>query len=426
MYKNLYRLLTWAAAPLVPFILARRRLKGKETSELKRIKERFGFASIPRPEGRIFWFNAASVGESNSIMPVVGQILERYPDAHALITTTTLNGALNMEKKLAGLRAFHQFLPVDRGAYARRFLDYWKPSVGFFVDSDFWPNLIMKAKRRSIPLILLNGRLSAKSHARWMKLRSFARELMSAFIYSFAKSDDNLKRLSDMGLSPVNVGDLKYGVAPLPADPKKLAEFKKMAGARHVWVAASTHEGEEELLSASHRIVKLAFPDALMVIAPRNPARGPAIAKMLKTRKQKVALRSKGEKITKTIDVYIADTLGELGVFYRVAPIAFVGNSLFEKNLSGHNGIEPAQLGAAVLSGKYHNDVAETYELLKKDNAVIIVDNENDLGNRVSELFANPEMLSGFRGRAKAAAERETSVLDRVMERLEPVLDSVK
>jgi len=429
LYKYLYRFVMWLAAPVVPFVLAQRRLRGKETADPKRIKERYGIASIPRPEGRIFWFNAASVGESNSIMPVLKKILERYPDAHALVTTTTLNGALNMEKKLAGLRAFHQFLPVDRGNYARRFLDYWKPSVGFFVDNDFWPGLIMKAKRRGIPLILLNGRMSARSHARWMRYlgrRSFARELMGAFIYSFAKSDDNLIRLKDLGLNPVNVGDLKYGVAPLAADEEKLAEFKRMVGKRPVWVAASTHEGEEELLSASHHIVQLAFPDALMVIAPRRPARGPEIVKSLEMRQHKVALRSKKGKITKTVDVYVADTLGELGIFFRAAPIAFVGNSLFDRPLTGHNGIEPAQLGAAMLSGKYYNDVIETYEILKKDNAVIIVDNENDLGNRVAELFSNPEMLEGYRLRAKAVAERETAVLDRIMEKLEPVLDSVK
>ena len=429
MYKYVYRFFTWLAGPLVPFVLARRRLQGKETSEARRMGERYGYASIPRPEGRIFWFNAASVGESNSIIPVVREILEKYPDVHALITTTTVSGAANMEKKLAGLRAFHQFLPVDRGAYARRFLDYWKPSVGFFVDSDFWPNLIWKAKRRSIPLVLLNGRMSAKSHARWLSgagRRQFARELMNAFIYSFAKSDDNLKRLADMGLRPVNVGDLKYGVAPLAADPAKLSEFKKMVGKRPVWVAASTHEGEEELLSNSHHIVKLAFPDALMVIAPRNVTRGQEIADMLATHGHKVALRSRGDKVTKAVDIYVADTMGELGIFFRAAPIAFVGNSLFEKNLSGHNGIEPAQLGAAVLSGKYYNDVAETYEILKRDDAVIIVDNENDLGNRVAELFGNPEMLEGYRVRAKACAEREAAVLDRVMAKLEPVLDSVK
>ena len=426
IHKYLYEFLMWLSKPLVRPVLALRRRKGLETSDPKRRGERFGRASLPRPRGRIFWFNAASVGESSSIIPVVDKVLERYPDAHALITTTTMGGAENMAKKLVGKRAFHQFLPVDRGAYVRRFLDYWKPSLGFFVDSDFWPNMIMEAKKRSIPLILLNGRISERSHARWGRHKPFAKELMGGFIYSFAKSEDNRARLAGMGLSPACVGDLKYGVPPLKADEAALKDFAKQVGERPVWVAASTHEGEEELLSASHKIVIAAFPDALLVIAPRSVKRGPEIKDMLEAKGLKVALRSAGEKITEGTAVYVADTMGELGLFFRASKIAFVGNSLFDRNLTGHNGIEPARLGAAVLSGKYYNDVRETYEILLKDDAAIIVENENDLGAKVSELLSDSERLAGYCERALSVAEREAAVLDRVISNLDPILSSVK
>jgi 3-deoxy-D-manno-octulosonic-acid transferase len=413
------------AKPFVRPALWLRRRRGLESSDPPRMEERFGVASVIRPKGRIFWFNASSVGEANSIVPVVERVLARYKDVYALVTTTTLTGAEVMSKKLKDKRAIHQFLPVDRGAYVKRFLDYWKPSAGFFVDSDFWPNLMLSSARRGVPLVLLNGRISDRSYRRWMKNRNVSAKLLSTFIYLFAKSDEDKKKLLGMGAKVVVcVGNLKYGVPPLEYDEKVLGALEKSLGGRKAWVAASTHEGEEALLEISHRVVRAAHPDALLIIAPRHPARGVEIAKMFEERGYSVAVRSTGQKITSETAVYIADTLGELGLFFKLAPVAFVGGSLLP-NLAGHNPFEPAKLGDAVLSGMFVSSFAETYDIMKAEDAVIMVEDETELGNDVARLFSEPEELAGYAMRAKKIADRESGVLDRVMERLEPILDAV-
>ena len=215
----IYRALTCLAKPFVRPLLALRRMKGKEHHDRARRAERLGRPSFPRPDGRIFWFDAVSVGESNSIMPMIDFILEEYPDSHVLVTTTTVTGAENMAAKLAGRRAVHQFLPLDRRAYADAFLEFWRPSAGFFVDSDFWPNMLLSAQAHGVPLILLNGRVSDRSHARWMRHRDAAARLMKAFVYALAKSGDDARKLSEMGINSVEcVGNLKYGAPPLAFD----------------------------------------------------------------------------------------------------------------------------------------------------------------------------------------------------------------
>lgn len=421
----LYRCIMFLVKPLVRLILFIRRVDSLETKVAKRKKERFGYSSVKRPEGRLFWINAASVGESNSVIPVINEILKAYPDVSVLMTTTTVTSADIMAKKLDGKRVFHQFLPVDRRAYVDRFFKFWKPDLGFFVDSDFWPNLILSAKSNKIPLILLNGRISDKSFAKYKNNLSFLRPLVAAFIYAFGKSEEDKHRLEVMGFSPVVcVGNLKYGLPPLPFDKEELKQLKKDVGNRPVWVVASTHPGEEEIVLAAHISIKRKYSDLLMVLAPRHPLRGGEIKELVEANDLKAVLRSKKGKITETTDIYIADTMGELGLFYSLANVVFIGGSFVD--VGGHNPMEPARLHNVILSGKTIYNFKETYEILENEKCVIIVNDENDLADKVRSFLGYPDTMKQYMDRAFFVAEREADVLDRTMEMLKPVLDVKK
>ena len=424
MKLYLYRLITFLLKPVVRPVLFLRRKKGLETTDKNRRGERFGYASIKRPAGKVFWFNAASVGESNSIIPLVDKILETYKDVSVLITTTTFTSANNMAKKLDGKRAFHQFLPIDRRAYVDRFLDYWKPSVGFFVDSDFWPNLILSAKSKKIPLIVMNGRISDKSFAKYKENLSFCNPLMSAFIYGFGKSEEDRKRLEVMGVKTTTcVGNLKYAVAPLSYNKDELTKLQNMIGDRPVFVVSSTHPGEEERLLCSFLTIKKRYPNVLMVIAPRHPARGSEIKELVEVNGLKAALRSEGEVIKSNTDIYIANTMGELGLFYTLSNVVFVGGSFAP--IGGHNPMEPARLHCVVLSGKLVHNFKETYDILVNENCVVMVSDEEDLASKVKSFFEHPDIMKQYMNKAFDVAERESAVLDRVMDKLQPILDNI-
>ena len=422
MMLNLYRFLMFILKPMVRPVIFMRRLKDLETKDKNRKKERFGFASVKRPQGKVIWFNAASVGESNSIIPVIDEILKKSPNSFVLVTTTTLTAADNMAKKLSGKNAIHQFLPIDRRAYVDRFFKYWKPSIGFFVDSDFWPNLILSAKAHNVPLVLLNGRVSDRSFAKWKNNLAFIKPLSSAFIFSFGKSKEDCKKLSVMGFkNPVCVGNLKYAVPPLSYDKEELKTLSSQIGKRHLIVVSNTHPGEEELCLSAFLTVKKRFSDVLMIIAPRHPARGAEIKSLVEANGLKTLLRSDGGKITKDIDVYIANTMGELGLFYTLSDIVFVGGSLVE--WGGHNPMEPSRLHNVVLSGKYVHNFQETFDLLKQEKAVVMLNDEKDFAAKLKGFFENPEVQKDYMSRAFYVAEREASVLLRVMEHLNPVLE---
>ena len=424
MKLYLYRCITFLCKPFVRPVLFLRRRKGLETSDKKRKKERFGYASIKRPEGKVFWFNAASVGESNSILTLVSEILDKYKDVSVLITTTTLAAANNLEKKLDNKRVFHQFLPIDRRAYVDRFFNYWKPSVGFFVDSDFWPNLILSAKSKKIPLIVLNGRISDRSFVKYKNNLKFCNPLMEAFIYGFGKSEEDMHRLNVMGVKTTTcVGNLKYAGNPLSCDKEELKKLKNMIGDRPVFVASSTHSGEEERLLCAFLAIKKRYPNMLMVIAPRHPARGDEIKTLVEVNRLKVAKRSAGDVIKPNTDIYIADTMGELGLFYTLSNVVFVGGSF--SSTGGHNPMEPARLHCVVLSGKDVHNFRETYDILVRENCVVMVSDENDLASKVKSFFEHPDIMRQYMNKAFDVAEREAKVLGRVMDKLEPILDNI-
>ncbi len=412
----LYRFATYAAAPLVWACLAYRKAKGKE--DLDRFPERLGIPSHPRPEGRLIWMHGASVGETLSMLPLINRITETYPDMHILVTSGTVTSAHLMAKRLPE-RAFHQYIPVDGMPYAARFVDYWKPDVVLWLESEFWPNILSVVREREIPLFLINGRVSDKSFRRWKKMPKFSAEIQELFTESFGQTDMDADRLAVLGARKTACfGNLKFAAPELPYNADELKKVTDALGRRPCWIAASTHADEETDAAFVHEELRKTLPDIFTVIAPRHPNRGDEIEKMLQSRGLKVARRSRGDEITAQTDVYLADTIGEMGLFYRMAPVAFVGGSLIP--FGGQNMIEPARLKRAVLCGPHTGNFKEIVARSTAAGALTVVRNKEELADEVKRLLSDTALLDKKQKNAAAFAATESGVLDRLMQALEP------
>jgi 3-deoxy-D-manno-octulosonic-acid transferase len=421
LWPLLYRTTTAAAAPLVRIYLRRRCRRGKEDGE--RLAERFGIAGAARPRGPLVWIHAASVGEAQSVLALADRILAERPAIELLMTTGTLASARLLAGRLPA-RAQHQFVPIDLPRAVARFLDYWQPDLAIWVESELWPNLVLATHRRRIPMLLVNGRLSARTLARWGRLPGLIRPLLGAFALCLAQDATQAARLRTLGAGGVaSVGDLKAAAPPLVADPVALAALTRQIGDRPVWLAASTHAGEEEAVAAAHVAIAGDHPGLLTIVAPRHPSRGRELAAVLRGRGLGVARRGAGEAITGDTDLYLADTLGELGLFFRLADIAFIGGSLVGNG--GHNPFEAARLGAVVLHGPDMSNCAAMAQALDDAGAGLPVDDAAGLAAAVSRLLGD----AGERERRAAAALRVAAggdgVLEAVLMRLAPFLDAV-
>jgi len=424
LWPLLYRTLTAAAAPLVVLYLNARCRRGKE--DRARLGERFGTASAARPAAPLVWVHAASVGEANSVLALIERILAERPAIEILMTTGTVAAAHLVQTRLPA-RARHQFVPVDVPRAVERFLDHWHPDLAIWVESELWPNLVLATRRRGIPMLLANARLSARSLAHWRVLPGLVRPVLQAFALCLAQDEAQAERFRQLGAGPVaSVGDLKAAAAPLAADPAVLAALRRQIGDRPVWLAASTHEGEEEIAAAAHVRIARDHPGLLTIVAPRHPVRGPAIADMLRAQGLRVARHSASEAIAADIDIYLVDTLGELGLFFRLAGIAFIGGSLAGKGgagKGGHNPFEAARLGCAVLHGPDMTNCAAIAAALDDAEAALTVGDAASLAGAVSLLLGDP---AGRAIRAEAAvrvAGTGSGALDAVLRRFAPWLD---
>ncbi|HTT80908.1 MAG TPA: 3-deoxy-D-manno-octulosonic acid transferase [Stellaceae bacterium] len=415
----LYRALTWAAAPLVRRYVMRRCRRGKE--DPGRLSERFGIAGAARPDGPVIWVHAASVGEAQSVLALAGHILAERPALNLLLTTGTVASARLLTGRLPP-RARHQFVPLDVPRAVARFLDHWHPDLAIWIESELWPNLVLEARRRGMPMLLVNGRLSAGSSARWRLLPGLIRPVLRAFALVLAQDAVQAARFRALGAREVaSVGDLKAASLPLAADPAALAALRSQIGDRPVWLAASTHAGEEEAVAAAHAAVIRDHPGLLTIIAPRHPARGPAIAAMLRARFLRPARRAAGEPITADSAIYLADTLGELGLFFRLVEIAFIGGSLVAKG--GHNPFEAARLGCVVLHGPDMTNCAAMAQALDDTGAAVPVGDPESLAAAVSRLLADPAECAERAAAAARVASEGDGVLTAVLTRLAPFLD---
>jgi 3-deoxy-D-manno-octulosonic-acid transferase len=417
---TLYRGLTAAAAPFVLVYLKSRQRRGKEDSA--RFAERLGISGGKRPDKPLVWVHAASIGEATSALALIERILHERPGLEILITTGTVTAARLLETRLPG-GARHQFVPADLPRAVGRFLDHWHPNLAVWIESELWPNLVLMTRRRNIPMLLLNGRLSARSHARWRALPGLARPILSSFSLCLAQDSVQCARFRELGAEAGSVGDLKSAAQRLPADAAAIAELAGQIGGRPLWLAASTHAGEDKIAAAVHRRVGATHSGLLTIIAPRHPVRGDGIAAMAKARGLRVARRSRGEAVTADIDLYLADTFGELGMLYSLAGIAFIGGSLVD--VGGHNPFEAARFDCAILLGPHTANCAAMTEALVTAGAAEIVDDEDALAGAVSRLLDDPALRTKRAGHAARVAAGGLGTLDAVMERLAPWLDPV-
>jgi 3-deoxy-D-manno-octulosonic-acid transferase len=419
--RTLYNLATRALGPAAHVVLARRAARGKEDSA--RLAERWGRATAPRPPGRLIWLHAASVGESLSLLPIVERLLARLPAAQILVTSGTVTSARILAERLPA-RARHQFLPLDHPPSVARFLDHWRPDLALWVESELWPNLILETRRRGIPMALLNARMSARSAEGWRRARGLIAALLGSFDLILAQDAAQAERLAALGASTAEtVGDLKAAAAvPAPPGPA-LDDLKARIGGRPVWLAASTHEGEEEPVAAAHRALRDRFPGLLTLLAPRHPARADQIAAMLAGQGLAVVRRSAGAVPNGETEIYLIDTLGELGLFYRLAPIVLVAGSLGAPgSIGGHNPLEAAQLGRAVIFGPDTVNCAASAAALEQEGAALRLADAGALAESLGRLLADPAAVSGMGAAGLTVAATHRGVIDRVLQKLEPLV----
>jgi 3-deoxy-D-manno-octulosonic-acid transferase len=411
-----YRLLAAVAGPLTPVMLSRRVKQGKEHGG--RLVERRGLARLKRPEGRLVWLHAASVGELASVLPLIARIAER--GIGVLVTTGTVtSGGLAEQRLPRGV--IHQFVPLDVPRFVRRFLAHWRPDLALFVESDLWPNMIVEASTRRVPLILINGRISEASYRRWTYLRGTIVDLLGRFDLCLAGTQGDAERLSALGAPRViAAGNLKLDVPAPPAGAARLAALQSAIGSRPLVAAASTHPGEESALIDAHRRLRADFSGLVTLIAPRHPERGAGVAELAAAAGLKASLRSRGALPDATTDIYVADTMGELGLIYRLSPLVFMGGSLVRHG--GQNPIEPAKLGAAILHGPHVWNFAEIYAALDKSGGAAQVDDGDQLAGRFSAWLHDDTARERAAKAARETVESLSGALERTLAALEPYL----
>ncbi len=413
---RLYQLLSAAATPLAPSLVSHRLKRGKEHQT--RLAERYGETRVARPAGPVVWIHEASVGELLAVIPLIERIHSK--DFAVLCTSGTVSSAQVAEQRLPK-SVIHQFVPFDAPRFVERFFQHWRPELALFVESDLWPNLIIAAKQRSIPLILVNGRVSERSFNRWRIVPATIAALLNRFDLCLAQTAGYAARYRDLGAPRISTtGNLKFDVPEPPAVAADLAALRAALGDRPTIAAASTHAGEETALIEAHRRLRNTFPRLLTIIAPRHPDRGPGIVEIANAAGLSTALRSRGTLPAQNDDIYVVDTMGELGLVYRLAPIVFVGGSLASHG--GQNPIEPIKLGAAVLHGPHVWNFSEIYAALDAAHGADMVADVGKLAVRLGALLKDEDQRAALVEAGRETVKSLGGALDRTLAALEPYL----
>jgi 3-deoxy-D-manno-octulosonic-acid transferase len=405
-----YGAATALLGPLAGLWLAARVRGGKE--DAARIAERLGRSTQSRPAGRLFWLHAASVGESGVALQLIGALSARDPSLSFLVTTGTRTSA-ELVARRANARTQHAYVPLDRADAAARFIAHWRPDFGVFVESELWPNLILAAERAGIPLALVNARMSPASLGRWRRWRAASSRLLRAFSFisaADARTGEALAQYS--GRHVATLGNLKLAAPPPTADAAARSALKAEIGARPVWLAASTHAGEDEIILAAHARLREHSPSALLIIVPRHPERGQDIAGLAGGAPRRALWQPIGSS-----PVYVADTLGELGLFYSLAPVALVAGSLLP-SLKGHNPVEPAKLGAAILSGPYVESFEDLFGALSSAGGVRTIDSAESLAASVAELWRDEPKRAQLSDAARRVVDQGVHAMDETVDAL--------
>ena len=416
MTLRFYRGLSSAMVPLAPALIKRRLKLGKEDPE--RIGERRGLTRDVRPHGPMVWIHGASVGEVLASAALIERL--RALNIRILLTSGTVTSAAIVAKRFPP-DIIHQYVPFDSPRYVARFLDHWRPSLALFIESDLWPNLILQSAARRLPMVLINGRMSQRSFPRWRRVHGTISAILEKFDICLAQSDTDAERFSTLGCpNVITTGNLKLDVPAPPADPDKLDRLLSLTRGRPVIVAASTHPGEEEILIATHRALAGFFPGLLTVIVPRHPDRGPPVWRLIDAAGLKASLRSRDELPNAQTDIYVADTMGELGLFYRLAEIVFMGGSLVPHG--GQNPIEAIKLGASIVHGQYVFNFADVYEALDSTGGARRADTEEALVKQLGQLLASRDARTAMSAASRHVVEELGGALERTLTALEPYL----
>jgi 3-deoxy-D-manno-octulosonic-acid transferase len=409
-----YRVATRLAGPAAPWILRIREHRGKE--DAARRAERLGYARAPRPEGRLIWMHAASVGETNAALPLISALRTARPGTRFLLTTGTVTSAQLAAQRLSP-HDIHQYVPLDAPAFVRRFLDHWKPDFAIFTESEIWPNLILESAARGIPLALVNARMSGATYRRWKRRRGLAQPLFNRFAIVLAQTEKLAARLGELGARTVRaVGNIKIDAPPPPVDQAELERLRAALAGRPHLIAASTHAGEDEIIAAAHRRLARELQGFCTIIAPRHPERGIALAELLRAEGFSLTQRSLGALPQRNDDIYIADTIGELGTLYALSPVAFIGGSLVARG--GQNPIEAIRHGAAVLTGPHWQNFKDTYVALLRHKGAMEVRSVDELAAAAHMLFRDQGELARIHAGANVALATLSGALQRTVDGL--------
>lgn len=421
----LYRLYVAATFVILPFaawhVLRKLRRAGVP---VPRTHETLGNATLFRSgSGLLVWFHAASVGESLSVLALVRRIGELLPRARFLITSGTPTSAELVARRMPP-RCVHQFAPLDAPGPLRRFLNHWRPSAAIFVESELWPQMLRRTHASGARMALVNARLSERSRKAWQRRPETAAYVLGVFDLILTQNDEMAQAMVDMHAPADRVArgiNLKSLSAPLPSEPDVLAQVRAALKGRPLWVAASTHPGEEEIVLDAHRVLLATYPDLALILVPRHPDRSDEVARLIAARGLSCATRSKNQFPRAGEAVYLADTLGELGNWYALTDVVFLGGSLLP--IGGHNPFEVAQAEAAVISGPHVFNFAETFRELAQLDAAITVTSADELAQAAGRLLNDPAARSAAIAAARAAVEGRSSQLDSIARRLVKALD---
>jgi 3-deoxy-D-manno-octulosonic-acid transferase len=408
---RVYGLMTRLLAGFLPGVLRRRAVKGKE--DPARLQERLARAPIARPTGVLVWLHGASVGETMVALAVAQRLREARPEVSFLFTSGTKTSADMIASRLQGSDV-HRYLPVDTPAATRAFIEGWAPDLGVFVEGEIWPNLLMATRAAGIKTALINARMTAKSSANWTRRRAAARYLFDGFdlvLPADTRTQTSLTLLRD---GPIGaVGNLKLAAPPPHVDLDLLQELRDAIAGRPVWLAASTHQGEDKTMIMVHNAIMTAAPDALLILAPRHPERANDVEVDCRLAGIVPVRRSKGDVPNQNDPIWLWDTLGELGLAISLAPVTFMGGSIVD-GVGGHNPVEPAQVGSAIVSGALVHNFENLYQDLEDAGGARIIDNpmSDVIAMAVAGLMGDAETRAKEVAAARSVVARGAGAMD--------------
>ncbi len=420
----IYKALTRRSEFVLSKLLQYRLKKGKE--DPARYIEKTGIASRPRPNGNLIWVHGASVGESQSALILINRLTEIYPHLKILVTTGTRTSAALMERNLPS-NAIHQYYPLDHPKWVKNFLNHWRPNTILWMESELWPNMLCEIKKHNIPTALINARLSPKSYKTWRKMPNMAKTVLSTFDKILCQNQQSEKYFNDLGAKNIHLtGNIKYAASALKCNKEDLKRLITAIDNRPLWLYASTHEGEEKIACELHQRLKTSFPDLLTIIVPRHPNRRENIIETFaKFRDLNFELRSSQTKKvpSNNTDIYLAYTIGELGLFYRLSPLACIGRSFSNDGGGGHNPIEAAQLGCVVLHGNNVQNLQDIYDHMSANKISISAETTNILGNHLHNLLSDRKKLEELQNSSVIYSRQKTDIILKILDLLIPVIE---